>query len=203
MSASCDSYCEFVCFVSGDVEQGIYKKLTPSHSYGLLSGGMTFNQKTGYLRISKNGTYYMYATVRFYRNANVENDIGRLAVDIKIISKCNSAHLGNKGINTGSNPKHYVIIPKGKKGGQYSMHTGGVARLCGGDYIYLKIQGMPGNIVIKNSGGASTNFGTFLIAPSCQEDASAPTTTAHPTTSTTPRSSPTTPPSDRCRKRDC
>jgi len=195
---------KFYIFVAADMETGVYRWLTPDHSYGLLTGGMTYNATTGHLRISKNGTYYMYSTVRFWRDKNLEHDVTDLTVDIKITSYCNSAHLGNLYRNTGFNPKHYVIIPKGGRGGSYSAHTSGIARLCKNDYIYLHIHGMPSHVVISSSGSASTNFGAFMIAPNCQEQVVVPVTptTNEPMTSTTqtePRSSPTPP--NRCERR--
>lgn len=185
------------------METGVYRWLTPHHDYGLLTGGMTFNETSGHLHIPKNGTYYMFSTIRFRRNTDLVTDI-ELTVDIKIISSCSFGHSGNRGYNSGFNPKHYVIIPKGKVGSYYSVHTSGIARMCENDVIYLHIHNMKSNIVIRNGGGASTNLGAFMIVPNCQEvsatDASVPTNTATPTTSTEATS---TSPPDRCNRRNC
>ena len=183
----------------------MYRWLTPDHNYGLLTGGMTFNETSGHLRIPKNGTYYMFSTIRFRRSADLVTDV-ELTVDIKIISSCKFGHSGNRGYNTGFNPKHYVIIPKGKVGGYYSTHTSGIARLCKNDVIYLHIHNMKSNIQIRNGGGASTNLGAFMIAPNCQEDTDVPTTdtdlnTATPTTSESTKA--TSSPPDRCERRNC
>lgn len=182
-------------------EPGVYRWLTPDYTYGLLTGGMTFNETTGHLLIPKNGTYYMYSTIQFQRSITLDHDVP-LAVDIKIVTFTKSGL--NKRRNIGFNPKYNVVIPKGHKGGTYSMHTSGVARLCENDVIYLHIQGMPEDkVVILNGRSAYTNFGTFMIAPSCQEETSTPPatdTTSSPTTSTEAQSSPT---SNRCARRDC
>ena len=167
---------------------------------------MIFNGTTGYLHISQNGTYYMYSTVLFQRSEALDHDVS-LAVDIKIVTYCKPGL--NKNGNIGFNPKHYVTIPKGTNRATYSVHTSGVARLCKNDIVYLHIHNMPPDdkVVILNKHGASTNFGTFMIAPSCQEVPDAPATksTSSPTTSTDPhsQSSPTSQAPTRCGRRDC
>lgn len=167
---------------------------------------MTFNTTNGHLRIPKSGIYYMHTTIQFQRNKKLDHNVERLAVDIKIKSFCKSEHSSNKYRNTGFNPKHYVIIPQGEKGGSYSIHTSGIAKLCENDIIYLHIQNMPHSIIIRNGAGALTNFGAFMIAPNCQEEAvSAPVTNAtSPTTTSTRTTRATTePPNNRCSRRDC
>ena len=195
------------------METGVYRWLTPHHDYGLLTGGMTFNGTNGHLRISKNGTYYMFSTIRFRRSKDLATDVMDLTVDIKTVSSCNFGHSGNRRYNSGFNPKHYVVIPKGKVGGFYSTHTSGIARLCENDVVYLHIHNMPNNIEIRNGGGAFTNLGVFMIAPHCQEDTDGPTVTTDddtvPTTKadTTPTTSSTeartSPPPNRCNRRNC
>lgn len=181
-------------------EDGVYKWLTTHHVYGIMTGGMTFNGTTGRIRVPRNGTYYIHSTVQFVRNIKMEDDVGDLAVDIKIVSRCGSKYSSNKYVDTGFNPKHHVIIPKGKKGTSYSTHTSGIARLCTNDTIYLHIQNMPDKIIIRSDGTGYTNFGAFMIAPSCQEENDIPTTSPPTTTSSESQSSPTP---NRCGRRDC
>ena len=184
------------------METGVYRWLTPHHDYGLLTGGMTFNETSGHLRIPKNGTYYMFSTIRFRRNKDLDTDM-HLTVDIKTISYgCNFRHSGNKGYNSGFNPKHYVVIPKGKVGGYYSTHTSSIARMCENDVIYLHIHNMKSEVVIRNGGGAYTNLGAFMIAPQCQEDTDPVSTTNADTTPTTSAEATSSPP-DKCSRRDC
>lgn len=176
-----------------------------------MTGGMRFDKTSGYLRVPRNGTYYMHSTIRFQRNNELHKDVEDLAVDIKIVTYCRSKYSTNVYEDRGFNPKHHVIIPKGKKGTSYSIHTSGIARLCENDTIYLHVQNMPHNIIIRNDGGGYTNFGAFMIAPSCQEEINPPITTATnpPTTrattstETTSTETPSSPRPDRCRQRTC
>ena len=189
-------------------EYGAYKWLTTKNIFGTMSGGMTFNETSGHLRIPRNGTYYMHSTVNFQRNKHLEHDVEDLSVNIKIVTYCGSEYAPNKYKNSGFNPKHNVIIPKGKQGTSYSVHTSGIARLCENDSILLRIEKMPANIIIRSDGTGATNFGAFMIAPSCQEETGTDfqttnvTTSPPTTTSTEPtHSSPT--PNSRCDKRTC
>ena len=176
-----------------------------------MSGGMTFNETSGQLRIPRNGTYYMHSTVHFQRNKDLEHDVLDLSVNIKIVTYCGSEYAPNKYINSASNPKHYVIIPKGKQGTSYSVHTSGIARLCENDSIFLRIERMPFNIIIRSDGTGATNFGAFMIAPSCQEETANdyPTTNVTTTTTSPPTTTPTEPahssstPNSRCEMRNC
>ena len=182
----------------------MYRWLTADHQYGLLTGGMTFNESNGHLRIPKNGTYYMFSTIRFRRKEELTTDVTDLTVDIKIISSCNFGHSVSY---SGFNPKHYVVIPKGRAGGYYSIHTSGIARLCEKDVIYLHIHNMPSKVEIRNGGGAFTNLGAFMIAPQCPggttKDADAPTTRNARTNPPASTKAPSTPPPSRCDERDC
>ena len=186
----------------------MYRWLTADQQYGLITGGMTFNETNGHLRIPKNGTYYMFSTIRFRRKVELTTDVTNLTVDIKIISSCNSWS-GNRGIDSaGFNPKHYVVIPKGRAGGYYSVHTSGIARLCEKDVIYLHIHHMPpSKLEIRNGGGAYTNLGVFMIAPQCPggtaKDSDTPTTRSARSTTPASTKAKSSPPPSRCDERDC
>ena len=178
--------------------------------FGIMTGGMTFNETSGYLRVPRNGTYYMHSTVHFQRYKHLEHDVADVAVNIKIVTYCGSKYAINRYRNSGVNPRHNVIIPKGKQGTSYSVHTSGIARLCKNDAIYLHIEKMPSNIIIRSDSTGHTNLGAFMIAPSCEDeikiDPSSTNSTNNPpatttTTSTETQSSP--PPNSRCDQRNC
>ena len=156
-------------------ETGIYRRLSPNpkntNLNGFLNGGMIFDSSNGQLRIPKSGIYYMYATIRFKINKAKMGYIDDLIVRINVntTGACIRKKLFNRGRNTGSNPENHVIIPSSNRGTSHSTHIGGVSRLCKDDFIYLTIKNMSSFLEIRND-GFPTNFGAFMIAPSCDED---------------------------------
>ena len=211
----CCNYNASTSFSNDDVyiggETGIYKWLSPNPRYGFLNGGMTFDN--GQLHISKSGIYYMYATIRFKLNHAKTGHVDDLIVNINVntTGACLRKQLFNRGRNTGSNPESHVVVPSSTKGTSHSTHIGGVSRLCKDDFIYLTIKNMPSILEIRND-GFPTNFGAFMIAPSCDDDTlpeisstQPPTDEATPavSSSSATQTPPTTDGRDRCSFRTC
>jgi len=188
-------------------ETGIYRWLSAGNTIGnlngFLNGGMLYDSSNGQLHIPKNGIYYMYATIRFRFNKASLGHLDDLVVRITVNTTGNCFRkLFNVGRNSAANPESHVIIPSSTKGTSQSIHIGGVSRLCKGDFIFLSIKNMPSILEINNN-AFPTNFGAFMIAPSCDEDEPTPPTSSPATTQTSPATDSQGGAKARCSFRTC